>query len=377
MDSEDIDLSRYVRQVALPDFGREGQLRLMSSAVIIIGCGGLGIPALQYLVAAGVGKIGIVDGDVISLSNLQRQVLYSESDLGKQKVHIASKKLGEQNTKVEIQVYDTFLDADNALDILKPYDIIIDASDRIPIRYLINDACVILNKPFVYGSVYQYEGHVSLFNVSLEEENDRAINYRDLYPTPPAPEDVPNCAEGGILGVVASIIGSIQALECIKFLTGQELTLNGLLLIMDAKTLGFRKIRLLKDPGYKEIKALIDYEEFCGEVSKNDSKTWDLDVIDLQKLTQVPGQIELIDVRKTEERHYGNIGGKHIPLHELESRLTEIDITKEIVVYCRSGVRSLEGLRILSKHFPEARLFHLKNGVLDWKLKIDSDLDVL
>jgi len=359
----------------LPEFGIEGQAKIKAAKVLIIGAGGLGSPLLQYLVAAGVGTIGLIDFDKVENSNLQRQVIYDESDRGKSKVKTAVNRLKNHNSQVNLIPYEQQLTSTNALEILKGYDVIADGSDNFPTRYLVNDACVILNKPLVYGSIYRYEGQVSVFNHLNPETGERGPNYRDLFPTPPAPHAVPSCAEGGVLGALAGIIGSMQANEVIKLLAGIGTTLSGRLFILDSFNFESQLIKLGKSKTGNKIKKLIDYEVFCNMAKENSS--FDVNEITVQELAQMikdGKDIQLVDVRTEFEHHVSNLGGKIIPLEELVEHIDEIDREKQVVMYCKVGIRSTEAILHLQNIYNFNNLYNLKGGILDWSDQIDDSI---
>ena len=366
------ELERYSRHLILPQFGEEGQTRLKKAKVLIIGAGGLGSPLLLYLTAAGVGTIGIVDFDKIELSNLQRQLLFSEEDIGKSKIQAAHSRLKSLNSNIKFKLHEEKLTSDNALQILKDYDVIADGTDNFPTRYLVNDACVLLDKPNVYGSIYRFEGQVSVFNY-IDAEGNMGPNYRDLFPIPPPPEMVPNCAEGGVLGVLAGIIGSMQASEVIKVLTGIGTTLSGRLFIIDTLSFETRTIKLRKAAEGKAISELIDYEEFCG--MNNNTSPYEVNEITVQELSNMINngdEFQLIDVRTAFENHVANIGGDLMPLEEIVSYVDEISKSKQVVLYCKVGIRSMEAILHLQSVYDFTNLYNLKGGINAWAIEIDN-----
>lgn len=369
---EQSEISRYARHLNLPGMGLEGQKKLKKASVLIVGCGGLGVPVMQYLAAAGIGKIGLIDGDTVDISNLQRQVIYSSGEAGMAKASLAAQKLRRLNPEIIIEAYDEYLTSHNALRIIGQFDYIVDATDNIPSRYLISDACVILDKAMIYGSVYRYEGLVSVFNARIG--GSRGPAYRDLYPDPPSPESVPSCEEGGVLGVLPSIIGSIQALETIKLIVGLPGVLSGQLLLFDALTTQSRIIKVRKLEKRHEIIGLIDYEAFCrpGRDTVNETE-----VRQLQKMKEENKDIQLIDVREDYEHEAGNIGGLSIPLSQLEEAIDRLKADSKIVFYCKSGERSRKALILAGKKIPKERLSHLKGGLLQWKEQINPELTVV
>jgi sulfur-carrier protein adenylyltransferase/sulfurtransferase len=334
----------YARHFALPDFGEAAQLKLKNSRVLVVGAGGLGCPILQYLVAAGVGNIGIVDGDKVDASNLHRQILYNIDDIGKSKAQTAAKKLRKLNPYIAITVYETFLNRSNALEIIKNYDLVADGTDNFPTRYLVNDACVLLGKINVFGAVFRFEGQVAVFN-ALDKNGQRSVNYRDLFPTPPVAGSVPDCAEGGVLGVLPGIIGALQANEVIKILTGLGEPLIGRLLVFDALTLQNRSLKISKNPETPLISELIDYELFCGIKEKNTADILNLE--DFEQLKAKNEDFQLIDVREPREYAKRNMGGELIPLHSLKANLHRISKDKKIIVHCETGARSAKAVEIL------------------------------
>ena len=343
---------RYTRQIVLKGFGPEGQQKLVESKVLVIGAGGLGVPVLTYLNAMGVGTIGVVDNDEVSLTNLHRQVLYGQSDVGESKVIAALNKLKAQNPETEIVVYNTFLTVKNALDIITDYDIVVDTSDNFPTRYLVNDACVILNKPFVYGALHGYEGQVSVFNY------DGGPTYRCLFPNMPKENEVPNCNEHGVLGIVPGIIGNLQALEAIKVITAIGEVLSGKLLIFDALTQSYQKIKFKLQPENLEIRELQEFYEWndpCEIVPT-------IKADELQKLLIENEQI--IDVRTTEEfDNYHLPNAIHIPLNELEGNVGKINFSIPVYLLCQSGKRSETALKQLREQHPESSLFSILGGL--------------
>ncbi len=352
----DEEKKRYNRHIILPEIGLEGQLKLKQASVFILGAGGLGCPVLLYLAAAGVGKIGIADFDVVDESNLQRQVLYTTEDIGLSKVEQAKKRIQLLNPFIDIETYNTKINKNNCVELLKNYDIIVDGSDNFATRYLINDACVMLNKPLVFGSIFKFEGQVSVFNY-----ND-GPTYRCLYPTPPKEGEVPNCSEIGVMGVLPGIIGTLQANEVIKIITGIGEVLSGKLLLVDALSMSFNTITFSLLPENNTIKEFIDYDFFCG-ISK--SKTIQLSAEELKQRINKEYFFQLIDVRNEEEFQRFNIGGKLIPLSELKSRKNELSIDTEIILICQSGKRSEAAAEILLE-YGFTQILNLKGGLNKW-----------
>ena len=361
------ELARYNRHIIIPEFGFEAQQKLKAAKVLVIGCGGLGSPVLLYLAAAGVGNIGIIDFDVVDDSNLHRQVLFGVDDIGKPKVEAAKRRLQSLNPHINIELYNTQLTSQNALDIIKNYDVVADGTDNFPTRYLVNDACLLLDKPNVYASIFQFEGQVSVFNY-VNAKGDRGPNYRDLYPIPPPPGLVPNCAEGGVLGVLPGIIGSLQASEVIKVITGVGETLSGRFFTFDALTFETKTFNIKrrdinplngKNP---TINTLIDYEQFCGvkAVEKPIKEITAKELYDLQ----VSGEFfQLIDVRESDEYEKVNIGAELIPLATVADNAAKISKDIKVVVHCKLGGRSANAIRELEEKFGFTNLYNLKGGI--------------
>ena len=370
---------RYRRHLTLPEFGLEGQLRLLEGRVLLIGAGGLGCPAAQYLTAAGVGTIGLVDDDVVSASNLQRQILYSTSDVGRAKVDVARERLEALNADVEIQTFATRLDSSNALELFADFDVIVDGTDNFPTRYLTNDACVLLGKPNVHGSVFRFEGQASVFDAR------HGPCYRCLYPEPPPPGAVPSCAEGGVLGILPGTMALVQATETLKILTGLGTPLHGRLLHYDALEMSWREFKMQKDPGCPicgenpVIRELIDYEGFCGMPAREASESLEVAQISAASLAARRARGEgtfLLDVREAGEVERSRIEGSYwIPLGELEARIEEILHAKDagIVVHCRTGGRSARAARLLLERGFE-RVENLDGGIEAWALTVDPSV---
>jgi molybdopterin/thiamine biosynthesis adenylyltransferase/rhodanese-related sulfurtransferase len=368
---------RYNRHLIMPEVGLEGQLRLKAGKVLAIGAGGLGSPLTLYLAAAGVGKIGIVDFDVVDVSNLQRQVLHSTATIGKPKLQSARERLLALNPEIRIEPYETRLTSENALAILRDYDVVVDGTDNFPTRYLVNDACILLGKPNVYGSIFRFEGQASVFGMP------GGPCYRCLYPEPPPPGLVPSCAEGGVLGILPGIIGVIQATETVKLLLGIGEPLAGRLLLFDALRMSFREMKLRKDPDCpmcgerRTIHKLIDYNQFCGvlpqpkEVSQSDGE---IDPVELKRRLDRSDRLFLLDVREPHEWQIGRIeGARLIPLGQLPARLAELNRDDEIIAYCRSGIRSGTAVELLKKA-GFTRCLNLRGGILAWSDKIDPSI---
>jgi len=363
----------------LPDFGIVAQEKLKHAKVLVVGTGGLGAPLLQYLTAVGVGTIGVVDFDIVDESNLQRQVLFGIGDLGKSKTAVAISKLRTQNPFVHFIEHNLKLDAANAMEIIGNYDVVADGTDNFPTRYLVNDASVLMGKPNVYASIYRFEGQVSVFNWK-NKEGILGPNYRDVFPTPPPPGMVPNCAEGGVLGVLPGIIGSIQASEVIKIITGMGVALSGRLFLIDALDFSNRTLNIKRDPknplnGKKpSIKTLIDYDSFCGITGDSNDLT-DLTPVELDRWLREGHDFQLIDVREAYEFDGGNIGGKQISLGKLAEFVNLIDQNRPVVFLCKSGKRSAKAIeRVLALGAKYSNLKHLKGGLLAWKEQVDADL---
>jgi adenylyltransferase/sulfurtransferase len=373
------ELARYNRHIIIPEFGMEAQQKLKKAKVLVIGSGGLGSPVLLYLAAAGVGTIGIVDFDVVDDSNLQRQVLFGIDEIGKPKVEAAKRRLEALNPYIKLHLYNTHLNSSNALDIFKDYDVIADGTDNFPTRYLVNDAAVLLGKPNVYASIFQFEGQVSVFNYK-DSKGETGPNYRDLYPTPPPPGLVPSCAEGGVLGVLPGIIGSLQALEVIKVITGVGETLSGRFFIFDALNFESRTFNIKrrgdnpingKNPS---ITALIDYEQFCGMRAVEEKPLKEITAKELYDW-QVKGEkFQLIDVREPHEYDIVNIGGELIPLATVSANAGRFDTERKIVVHCKMGGRSAKAIRELEEKFGFTNLYNLRGGILSYIDEVQPEL---
>jgi molybdopterin/thiamine biosynthesis adenylyltransferase/rhodanese-related sulfurtransferase len=372
MNLEDIQLSReelirYNRHIIIPEFGMDAQKKLKAAKVLVIGSGGLGSPLLLYLAAAGVGTIGIVDFDVVEDSNLQRQVLFGVDEIGQPKVDAAKQRLKKLNPHVHIEVHNIQLNSGNALPLIQEYDVVADGTDNFPTRYLINDACVLLGKPNVYASILQFEGQVSVFNYR-DSNNELGPNYRDMYATPPPPGLVPSCAEGGVLGVLPGIIGSLQALEVIKVITGVGEILNGRLFNFDALTFQSRVFNIRRSPdnplngANPSIHALIDYEQFCG-VKVLEKSIREITASELYDWQQRSEDFQLIDVREPDEYREQNINALLIPLATVIDNVDKIDRNRKVVVHCKAGSRSASAIRKLEASFNFDNLYSLKGGI--------------
>jgi sulfur-carrier protein adenylyltransferase/sulfurtransferase len=373
------ELARYNRHIIIPEFGLESQQKLKAAKVLVIGSGGLGSPVLLYLAAAGVGTIGIVDFDVVDDSNLQRQVLFGIHEIGKPKVEAAKRRLENLNPHVQVNIYNTHLNSQNAMDILKDYDVIADGTDNFPTRYLVNDASVLLDKPNVYASIFQFEGQVSVFNYK-GETGEPGPNYRDLYPEPPPPGLVPSCAEGGVLGVLPGIIGSLQALEVIKIITGVGQTLSGRFYIFDALNFESRTFnikRRIDNPLNGErpsIKALIDYEQFCGMKAVEEKPLKEISARQLNDWQEQGEKFQLIDVREPHEYAIVNLGGELMPLAGITEQAGNINRDFKVVIHCKAGGRSAKAIRELEEKFGFTNLYNLKGGILSYIDEVKPEL---
>jgi molybdopterin/thiamine biosynthesis adenylyltransferase/rhodanese-related sulfurtransferase len=371
------EILRYSRHLIMPEVGMDGQLKLKNAKVLLIGTGGLGAPLGLYLAAAGVGRLGLVDFDVVDFTNLQRQVIFGTSDVGKSKSEAARARLSNLNPDIEVESFETKLTSNNALELFKDFDIIVDGTDNFPTRYLVNDACVLLGKPNVYGSIFRFEGQITIFGMP------DGPCYRCLYPEPPPPGLVPSCAEGGVLGVLPGIVGSIQAMETIKLILGNGRSLTGRLLLFDALEMGFREFKLRKNPNcpmcgeYSTIRNLIDYYEFCGvrgeEAPALDLKVPEISPQELKTRLDRGDDLFILDVREPHEYQICNLHGKLIPLGELSRRVHELDSSQEIVAHCRSGKRSAEAVDFLRKA-GFRKILNLRGGILAWSDEVDSSV---
>jgi len=366
------ELERYSRHLIIPEFNIEGQRNLKKSKVLVVGAGGLGSPLLLYLTAAGVGTIGIVDFDVVDDSNLQRQVLFTIADIGKSKAEVAAKRLKALNPYITFRVFNEQLTSSNAFEIILDFDIVADGTDNFPTRYLVNDACVLLNKVNVYASIFRFEGQVSVFNYE-NEDGSRGPNYRDLFPEPPPPGMVPSCAEGGVLGVLPGIIGSFQANEVIKVASGVGDPLTGRLFLYDAFSFETRIIKIPKPDFPTEINGLIDYEDFCGITEEDSDET--VKSITVGELSEMKeSDYQLVDVREPYEIEIATIGGELIPLSTIDSFADKIEPEKKAIIYCRTGVRSKKAILQLERNFGFKNLYNLEGGILAWAKEIDSNI---
>ncbi len=368
------EMARYARHLAIPEFNLEGQQKLKASKVLVIGSGGLGSPVLLYLAAAGVGHIGIVDFDVVEDSNLQRQVLFTVEDVGKSKAKTAAARIKKLNPFIQVTAYDTAFTKENALDLVADYDVVADGTDNFPTRYLVNDACVLMGKTNVYASIFRFEGQVSVFNLK-NADGSFGPNYRDLFPEPPPPGLVPNCAEGGVLGVLPGIIGSIQASEVIKVITGVGESLSGRLFLLDASSFVTRTLKVSKNPATK-IDKLIDYELFCGVGAISETPLQSVNVQELKNMIDQGVDFQLIDVREAYEYDIANLQGERILLDNILAEETKIDRNKKVILHCRSGKRSADAIRQLQKLEPFQNLYNLTGGILAWAKEIDPSMPI-
>lgn len=358
---------RYSRHFVLPHFGESAQQKLSQSRVAVVGAGGLGCPVLQYLVAAGISHISIFDHDNVSLSNLQRQILYTAADLNQPKAQVAAEKLRALNHHAQIDSFVNQLNTSNALALLKGFQLIIDCTDNFPTRYLLNDASVLLDIPLIYASIYRYEGQVAVFNYQ------RSANYRDLYPLPPGPEAVTNCEEGGVLGALAGIIGSIQANEAIKVLAGIGDPLVNRLLVFDSLTMESQIIQIANKNERKNILGLIDYDDFCNAPKKTTDMK-EVTVQELKALKDSKANFQLIDVREPHEFDICNLDGELIPQGEIPHNVDKIAKDKQVVIHCRSGARSGNMVKWLESNHGFTNLYNLKGGILAWAKEIDTSM---
>ncbi len=371
------EVMRYSRHLIIPEVATIGQRRLKNARVLAVGAGGLGSPVLMYLAAAGVGTLGVVDFDTVDESNLQRQVIHGQSDIGRPKAQSARDAIREINPLVDVRLHEVRLDSDNVLGIFADYDLIVDGTDNFATRYLVNDACVLLGKPYVWGSIYRFEGQVSVFWDAAPD--DLGLSYRDLYPVPPPPGMVPSCAEGGVLGILCASIGSVMATEAVKLITGIGETLLGRLMVYDALDMEYRTIRIRRDPETKPVTELIDYEEFCGTVSEQASEAAAGSTITARELKQMLDRgdpVEVIDVREPAEFEILQIpGARLIPKGDILSgeALSLLPNDKRIVLNCKTGVRSAEALAAV-KQAGYADAVHLQGGVLAWQAQVDPSL---
>jgi adenylyltransferase/sulfurtransferase len=376
------EVARYSRHLIMPEVGVAGQRRLKAARVLLIGTGGLGAPLGMYLAAAGVGTLGLVDFDLVDASNLQRQIIHGTKDVGRPKIESARDRLSDINPHVRVEAYETRLTADNALELFRDYDVIVDGTDNFPTRYLVNDACVLTGKPNVYGSIFRFEGQASVFWAA------RGACYRCLYPEPPPPGLVPSCAEGGVLGVLPGIVGAIQANETIKLILGGGEPLINRLLLFDAWKMRFRELKLRKDPDCPvcgerpTIKELIDYEAFCGlrpdssaSPAEEKQEMEEITATELKRRIDSGENLQIIDVREPHEYDIARIpGSKLIPLGQVVNRQDEIDPDRETIVHCKMGGRSAKAIEVLSRAGFGGRLVNLKGGITAWSNDVDPSV---
>ncbi|MGA3284687.1 MAG: molybdopterin-synthase adenylyltransferase MoeB [Verrucomicrobiota bacterium] len=378
MELNNDEIRRYSRHLILPEVGLAGQKKIKAASVLCIGSGGLGSPIAMYLAAAGIGKLGLVDFDTVDYSNLQRQLLHTDADVGRPKTESARETLRGINPNVEVVLHNTRITSENALDLIRPYDIVVDGTDNFPTRYLTNDACVLLKKPNVYGSIFRFDGQASVFAPHLG-----GPCYRCLYPEPPPPGMVPSCAEGGVLGVLPGIIGCIQATEILKLAIGRGSSLVGRLLLFNALDLKFRELKLRRDPQcpvcgeHPTIKELIDYEQFCG-ITPEPEPAVNPDEVTVQEMKRALDNpvlgIKVVDVREPDECEIAKVQGVPLlPLSELPNRFTELDPNQTIYLHCKGGVRSLKALNFLKQQgFKYVK--SVKGGIAAWSDEIDSSV---
>ena len=377
VDLSNEEIARYSRHLIMPEVALDGQKKLKAARVLTVGTGGLGSPLALYLAAAGVGTIGIVDFDVVDESNLQRQIIHGTSDVGRPKVESARDKIKDINPNVEVVVHEEALTSENALEIFRDYDVIVDGTDNFPTRYLVNDACVLLGKPNVYGSIFRFEGQASVF---WAEEGPC---YRCLYPEPPPPGLVPSCAEGGVLGILPGAIGVIQATEAVKLILGIGEPLIGRLMLYDALGMSFREMKLRKDPNCPicgenpTVTGLIDYEEFCGipqaNAAEENNGVPEITVKDLKGKLDNGEDINVLDVREPHEYEVANIGVKLVPLGELPQRLAEFDQSENFAIHCKTGGRSAKAVKLL-QDAGFTNVYNVKGGITAWSEEIDPSV---
>lgn len=371
------EYARYARHLSLPEVGVQGQQRLKSASILLVGAGGLGSPLAMYLAAAGIGRLGLVDFDVVDASNLQRQVIHGTKDIGRPKIVSAAESIADINPHVQVERFEEPFTSERALTIAEPYELVIDGTDNFPTRYLVNDVCVLQRKPNCYGSIFRFEGQASVFG------HQGGPCYRCLYPEPPPPGAVPSCAEGGVLGVLPGIIGMIQAIEAIKIILGVGETLSGRLVLFDALEMRFREMRVKRDPqcpvcgDAPTITAPIDYHQFCGVTPAKGSEEpeaqspWDIEPQELKRRLDVAADFILLDVRQSHEYEICNLNGQLIPLDELADRHGELSRQSEIVVHCKMGVRSAKAVQLLREQGFE-KVFNLRGGIHGWAKEIDQ-----
>ncbi|MCA3748171.1 MAG: molybdopterin-synthase adenylyltransferase MoeB [Rubrobacter sp.] len=371
------EIARYSRHLIMPEVALEGQKKLKAARVLTIGAGGLGSPLAMYLAAAGVGTIGIVDFDVVDESNLQRQIIHGTSDIGRPKLESARETIEDINPNVKVETFGEALSSENALDIFRDFDIIVDGTDNFPTRYLVNDACVLLGKPNVYGSIFRFEGQASVFYAK------EGPCYRCLYPEPPPPGLVPSCAEGGVLGILPGAIGVIQATETVKLILGIGEPLIGRLLLYDALSMRFREMKLRKDPSCpicgenRTIHELIDYQEFCGipqaQAAAQENEVPEISVRELKEKLDNGENVFVLDVREPHEYQVANIGARLIPLNELPERMHELNQNDEIAIHCKTGGRSAKAVKLL-RDAGFTNVYNVKGGITAWSEEIDPSV---
>jgi adenylyltransferase/sulfurtransferase len=371
------EVLRYSRHLIMPEVGMEGQLKLKAAKVLMVGTGGLGAPLGMYLAAAGVGRIGIVDFDVVDHTNLQRQIIHGTKDVGRKKIDSAAETMYDINPYVQVDKFEVALNSDNALDIIKDYDMVVDGTDNFPTRYLVNDACVLLNKPNVYGSIFRFEGQATVFAY------EGGPCYRCLYPEPPPPGLVPSCAEGGVLGILPGMIGIVQATEAVKLILGTGEPLVGRLLLYDALAMRFRELKLRRNPecpacgDHPTITKLIDYQEFCGMGRGQEEvveTSGDIEPTEVKQKIDRGDNFVLVDVREPHEYQICNIPfAKLIPLGDVQKRMNELNTSDEIVMHCKAGTRSAKAVEML-KQAGFKRVRNMKGGILAWSDKVDPSV---
>ncbi|HXU78107.1 MAG TPA: molybdopterin-synthase adenylyltransferase MoeB [Methylomirabilota bacterium] len=379
MELNNDEIRRYSRHLILPEVGLSGQKKIRGTSVLCIGAGGLGSPIAMYLAAAGIGKLGILDFDVVDFSNLQRQIIHGTADVNRPKTESAKETIASINPNVEVVVHNTRISSENALELIHPYDIVVDGTDNFPTRYLTNDACVLLKKPNVYGSIFRFEGQASVFAPHLG-----GPCYRCLYPEPPPPGMVPSCAEGGVLGVLPGIVGTIQATEILKLAIGRGSSLVGRLLLFNALDMKFRELKLRRDPkcpicgDHPTITKLIDYEQFCGIIPEPANPAMNPDEVTVQEMKRALDNpqlgIQVLDVRETDEQQIAQVAGVPLlPLSQLPQRFTELDPNRQYYLHCKSGIRSLRALQFLREQGFKY-LKSVKGGITAWSDEIDHNI---
>ncbi|MDA0347477.1 MAG: HesA/MoeB/ThiF family protein [Verrucomicrobia bacterium] len=365
------EIERYQRHLSLPQFGEAAQQKLKDARVLVVGAGGLGCPVLQYLAAAGVGKLGVMDFDVVDASNLQRQILFTEADVGRPKAEVACERLRAMNSLIEVAAIPQRLTAANALDVFAQFDVIVDGSDNFTTRYLVNDACVLAKKPLIYGAIYTFQGQVSVFNYK------GGPTYRCLFPDPPDPKDAPNCSEIGVIGVLPGLIGTLQASEAIKVITGIGEPLSGSLLLLDVLTMKQQTIKFNRVPEAADVKELVEIDFSCA-VEETTPLSEEIDVDAFRKLLRNGSALQVLDVREDWERAISKMESFHIPLGQLlkdpqSIEASGLDLALPTVVYCKSGKRSMNALRRLREHHGFQDIHSLKGGMIEWERTVPSD----